>query len=207
MRRDVAAAALALVIAGCGSPIKDVPPPQPDFQPVASLQEIMRLQVDPSVDPLWESVGTFETRAGIETRIPATEAEWLELRTHALRLVETANLLRIPGRRAVPPSGSVPGAHIDGVLDHDEVEAAVQREWPRFDAYARGLHEAASAALRATEARDAAALLAAGERMQEACEQCHGHFWYPGDKPPADPSPGAVVPVTNYAPDVSGVGR
>ena len=172
-------------------------PPAPDFQPVASLQELMLLQVDPSVDPLWESVGTVETREGIETRQPATEEQWRELHSHALRLVETANLLRIPGRPAVVRSGSVPGAHIAGVLDHAEVEAAVQREWRSFAGHARDLQVSALEALRATEARDAAALLVAGERMQEACEQCHSHFWYPGDKPPADPHPDTVVPVTN----------
>lgn len=173
------------------------PAREADFQPVASVQEIMLQQVDPSVDPLWEAVGTIETRAGIETRIPAGEEQWQELRAHALRLVETANLLRIPGRRAVAASGSVPGAHIDGVLDHAEVEAAITREWPRFSAYARDLQAAALLALAATDARDANALLAAGEHLQVACEQCHGHFWYPGDKPPADPAPADVVPLAN----------
>ena len=157
----------------------------------------MLLQIDPNVDPLWEAVGTVETREGIETRVPASEEQWEGLRAHALRLVETGNRLRMPGRRAIPVRGSVPGAHIAGVLDHVEIEAAVKREWPLFSSYAGEFQSAALAALRAIEARDAGDLLVTGERLQETCEQCHGHFWYPGDKPPADPAAADVIPLAN----------
>lgn len=184
---------LVLSLAGCAR--EPTPESAPAFQHSASLQEIMLLHIDPAVDPLWQSVGTIETAAGIETRSPANDEQWLEQRANALRLVEIGNLLLIPGRRAVAESGTVPGAHIEGVLDHAEVEQAVRSEWPRFTAHVADFQAAALEALHATEARDARALLAAGERLQEACEQCHGHFWYPGDKPPADPDPSAVRPL------------
>lgn len=183
---------LAVALGGCA---REPAPTAPDFQRAASLQEIMLLHIDPAVDPLWQSVGTVETAAGIDTRSPANDEEWAEQRANALRLIETGNLLLIPGRRAVAASSTVPGAHIDGVLDHAEVEAAVRREWPRFVTYATELQTAARAALVATEARDAHALLVAGEQLQEACEQCHGQFWYPGDKPPADPAAADVKPL------------
>jgi len=194
---------LAIGLASCDrqqSAVPDAVASIPDFQRAASLQELMVLHVDPAVDPLWESVGTIETREGIETRTPKNEEQWQEQRANALRLIEIGNLLLIPGRRAVPESGSVPGAHIAGVLDHAEIEAAVKREWPKFAGYAGDFQTAAIAALHATEAHDAKALLEAGERLQEACEQCHGHFWYPGDKPPADPEPGVVKPLEHHAP-------
>ena len=199
------ALSLPMVLAGCAPEVSpaaapDAPPAAPAFQATASIQELMLLHVDPAVDPLWESVGTVETREGIETRVPANAEAWLEQRANALRLIEIGNLLLIPGRRAVADSGSVPGAHINGVLDHAEIEAAVKREWPRFAGYAGDFQTAAIAAFKATEARDAVALLAAGERLQEACEQCHSHFWYPGDKPPSDPAPADVKPLEHHAP-------
>jgi len=151
--------------------------------------------VDPSVDELWNAVGTVETAAGSETRIPKDDEHWNQLRAHALRLVEIGNLLRIPGRRAVPADGTVPGAHIAGVLDHDEIAKAVANEWSRFQTYAHDFQVAAQGALRATRKHDAHALFEAGERLQEACEQCHVRFWYPGDRPPPDPAASDVVPI------------
>lgn len=191
-QRRTLAVAIALVLGGCAQERAE-PPPTPPAQ--LSLQEIMLQKMDPSVDPLWEAVGTVETRTGIESRVPTTEAQWDELRKHAQRLVEIGDLLQMPGRSAVPPGSAVPGSHIDGVLDHAAIEAEVAREWPRFVKYAQDFQSAASEALAATQARDAARLLVVGEQLQQACEQCHAHFWYPGDRPPPDPAASDVVPL------------
>jgi hypothetical protein len=170
-------------------------PVAPALTPETSIQELMVENVDPSVDELWNAVGTVETTAGVENRIPKDDEHWSQLRAHALRLVEIGNLLQIPGRRAVATDGAVPGAHIAGVLDHDEIAKAVMSEWPKFQGYARDFQVAAQGALQATRQHDAHALFEAGERLQQACEQCHVHFWYPGDRPPPDPATNDVVPI------------
>jgi hypothetical protein len=38
-------------------------------------------------------------------------------------------------------------------------------------------------AFKAIEAKDAEALLNAGDGIDNACEKCHMHYWYPNEKP------------------------
>ena len=61
----------------------------------------------------------------------------------------------------------------------------VQADRATFVAYARAMQGAALGALKAIEARDAAALLESGGNIDEACELCHKKFWYPGGGVPA----------------------
>ena len=57
----------AAVVTSCAT---DAPapsaPPFPEFQPTASVQDIMRSMVDPSADTMWDAVVTTVTDAGVE---------------------------------------------------------------------------------------------------------------------------------------------
>lgn len=117
---------------------------------VATVAEIMTQFIDPAADAIWASVGSSVTRAGTEERAPQGADEWLGVRRHALMLAESANLL-VVGHRA-------------------------QRggEWT---IRAQALRNAALRVIAATEARSADDLLAAGEQVTIACDQCHQRFW------------------------------
>ena len=58
-------------------------------------------------------------------------------------------------------------------------EKLINDDRPAFLKFAKGLHDAALPALRATEERNPAALLDAGEAIDTACENCHLKYWYP----------------------------
>ena len=46
-------------------------------------------------------------------------------------------------------------------------------------AHAHGLHDAATRAINAADAKDPAKVLESGEQIDNACEQCHQQYWYP----------------------------
>src|SRR3954470_23158627 len=76
------------------STIADAP-----FRLTASIRELMDSEVDPAADFIWASVASISTRAGLEERQPRTDEEWLEVRRHAITLIEASNLLVMKGRR------------------------------------------------------------------------------------------------------------
>lgn len=154
-------------------------------EPGASIQEIMRVLVDPAADSLWDSVSTTSSIAGIEEKRPATPAQWEEQRRHALRLIEGANLLLVRGRPVVAAGRTVEDAQLAAVLAPAAIDARIAADPARFAQRAKVLKVAALAALKATQARDAQQLMQAGAALDEACEQCHLAYWYPNGGPPA----------------------
>src|ERR1700728_117785 len=56
----------------------------PPLEAVATTQDIMRYEVDPSADAIWDSVGSITTDSGTVERQPRTDAEWAALRRDAV---------------------------------------------------------------------------------------------------------------------------
>ena len=151
--------------------------PLPEFQPTASVEDIMRSMVDPSADAMWDAVVTTVTDAGIEEVRPETEEDWLPLERGAIMLVEAGNLLLIDGRR-IASEGSV--SELPGIdLEPDEIAVRVAENRDTWMRLARELHDAGVVMLDAVRARDVDALLEGGDRLDAACESCHSRFWYP----------------------------
>ena len=72
---------------GAGGPEPD-PGPRSDFQPTATVEELMRSVIDPAADGLWDAVVITSTLDGIERRVPDSDEDWLALEHHAVRLLE-----------------------------------------------------------------------------------------------------------------------
>jgi hypothetical protein len=136
-------AAFTFVVA-CGGP---APPP---YKPVADVKQMMQGIVDPSADVVWESVATIFTKDKIEERRPQTKQEWDHVRSNAMVLTESGNLLMMPPRAK------------DG------------GDWMKM---AQALVDTASVALRAADAKDVEGLLKVGGEIDEACENCHKKYW------------------------------
>lgn len=152
-------------------------PPLPEFQPTASVEDIMRSMVDPSADAMWDAVVTTVTDAGVEEVRPQTEEDWLALERGAIMLVEAGNLLLIDGRR-IAREGAV--SELPGVdLEPDEIAVRVANNRDAWMRLARELHDAGVVMLDAVRARDVDGLLDGGDRLDVACENCHSRFWYP----------------------------
>ena len=77
----------------------------------ASIKDVMDSIIDPSADVLWGAVGTIvDKNEGTIERLPKTQQDWMDIRRAAVRIIEGANLLMIPGRATAPPCGHPPRA-------------------------------------------------------------------------------------------------
>ena len=181
MRHTALALTLALTgLAGCAAEAPEPDPgPRPDFRPTTTVEELMRAVIDPAADAVWDAVVITSTRDGIEREVPDSDDDWLALEHHAVRLLESGNLLQIEGRPIAGPDSvsELPG------IDLEPADIAV-RVAGQYDAWLRSgreLHDAGVVVLEAARARSVDALLESGDRLDAACESCHSRFWYPPD--------------------------
>jgi hypothetical protein len=153
-------------------------------KPVISLQEVMHSLVDPSADAIWNSVSTTVTKAGVEEKQPRTDADWNELRLHALRILAGASLLQVEGIKVVRDGTKIVDTH-ETYLNEAGIAQAIAKDPAAFAATAKVLESNAQEILTAIDARDIPRLSAAGGRLNEvSCEGCHVKYWYPGQKLP-----------------------
>ncbi|MYN44806.1 hypothetical protein GTP23_06925 [Pseudoduganella sp. FT93W] len=158
------------------------------LHPDASVQEVMAHIVDPAADAIWGAVRSETTAQGLKEYQPNTEAEWLEVRHHTVTLAEAANLLLVEGR-AVSHSNQLEDAHVPGILTAEQVRIKIAADPVRFAAAARALQVAAQEATAAVDAKAGQRLMAAGEKIDAACEHCHRIYWYPNTEQPKWPAP------------------
>ena len=133
--------------------------------------------IDPSADALWGAGGTVVDKDGFHELSPKTEEEWLDVRRAAVRIIESGNLLMMPGREAAPAGtkSDTPGVE----LEPAQIAALMRKNRKSFDGFAKALQAIGLEALRASDTKNAALLLDIGARMDAVCESCHQTFWYP----------------------------
>ena len=117
--------------------------------PVASVKQIMAGIVMPSAASIWDSVSTIVDAKGVQENQPRTDEEWARVGAHAAALIESANMLTI-GKRAVD-----------------------QGDWVKM---AKDMADAAQTALKATTDKNPEGILAAGEKINETCDNCHQKY-------------------------------
>ena len=149
------------------------------FLPTASIQDIMLSIIDPSADYLWESVSTVSTLDGVVENRPHTDEDWLALRYKAIALLEATNLLVIEGRTVVEEGRKLQDEGLEGNLTSAQIQKLIDDDHKTFEAFAHGLHGAATEALNAIDNKDVDAFLQAGGDLDTACEACHTKYWYP----------------------------
>ena len=119
---------------------------QPTVKPIATVRQLMQAMIVPFSDAVFDAA--YEP--------PTTDAQWAALRSTALALAESGNLLMI-GRRAPD-----------------------EREWMQM---ARREVEAAEGVIAAIDMKSADALFKAGNVLYESCDACHGSYMHA--RPPA----------------------
>src|SRR5204863_7045710 len=92
-----------------------------------------------------------------------------------------------PGRHVARPGEKAEKPEIE--LQPEQIEALIEQDRAAFATLAHRLHDAATVVLKAIDARDAQALLFAGDALDKACESCHLKYWYPPNKS----APGATT--------------
>jgi hypothetical protein len=98
---------------------------------------------------VFDSVSVTTTKDGTEERMPRTDAEWDAVGNAAAALIESGNLLLMPGRA---------------------VDAG---DWVKMS---QALMEASTVALEATKAKSVDQLFESGEAINESCDTCHTKY-------------------------------
>lgn len=156
--------------------------PEAEYRPTTTIKDLMDGMVDPNADTIWNSVSTTITKKGREEHAPHTDEDWATVRHGAIALVEASNLLQIPGRHVAQPGQR----NEQGIeLQPEEIEKLINEDRQAWITLAHGLHDAATQALHAAEAKDPAKVLESGDAIDNACEHCHQKYWYP--HPPQSP--------------------
>ena len=154
--------------------------------PTATIKDLMVSIVDPSADVVWDAVQTTVSQDGTVDKVPHTAEEWADLRGGAIRLVEAANLLVMPGRHVAGPGekSETPGIE----LEPAEMEALVDQDRRAWDERVQAFRAVSLEVLSAVDAKDANKLFDVGDELDTACENCHKQYWYPNEKIPDFPS-------------------
>jgi cytochrome c556 len=172
--------ALVLVLlVACHSQIPEEPSP---FKPEASLQEIMQSIIDPNIDAVWNAVATVSTAEGIDEKRPQRDEDWQAVRQHALTVLEASNLLVMEGRAVAKPGAQTSSGGAE--LSTPDIQHLIDANRQAFVTRAHGLHDAVQQVIAAIDKKDVEAFEQADGLVEQACEQCHSQFWYPGDQRP-----------------------
>jgi hypothetical protein len=190
--------AATAVMTACSSPATPAPPatapaapaasapPAPrllgDLQPVVSVKELMRDMIDPASDFVFDSVGTTITRHGRAEKMPKTDADWDRIRFGAVTLAEGIYLLKVP--RPFAPEGDENNSTGPDPpeLSPAQITAKVAADPVQWNAMIEALRNVGLEVMEIVKRRDVDALWDAGEDLDQACEQCHLEYWYPGEQ-------------------------
>jgi mono/diheme cytochrome c family protein len=126
------------------------PPPPPVSTPAFDLgfemKTLMSQVIEPAAEVPWDSAGEIVTAEGTQDLAPVDDAGWHHVEAAGATLVETGNLLLLPGRD--------PG----------------KDDWKQF---AKSLSAMGHKVMAAAEARDKDALFQAGADLYSVCVACH----------------------------------
>ena len=111
-----------------------------------NVQEVMALILEPASDILWDSGGWVLDASGYEELYPTTDEGWAYVRAQAAIVVETGNMLALPGRAE----------------DNDA-----------WMIYAEGLSEAGILAMEAAASQNEDDFFQAGAQLYSVCTACH----------------------------------
>ncbi|WAT18901.1 hypothetical protein OZN62_04845 [Aurantiacibacter sp. MUD11] len=138
------AAAMAVLLAGCGETAEEAPP-------LGTAQQMMAQEMQPTAEIYWNSVGAVSELVDGEPVFrewqPETDEEWQEVADAAARLGELGQVMMTP-------------AYAEGRGD----------DW---NAYSQGLVDAAARAGEAAAAKDPEAVFEAGGVVYSVCSACH----------------------------------
>jgi hypothetical protein len=143
---------------------------------------------------VWDSVSTVVDKQGLHETVPRTDEDWSKVRNGVIMLIESSNLLMIPGRAMAKPGEKSVAPGVE--LEPAEMEVLVNKDREGWNQRARDLHNISLKVLEVVDRKDAQALFDIGEDLDKACENCHRAYWYPNEKIPDVPSsePSAAAP-------------
>lgn len=142
-------AGIGFVIAGGRTAQQVTPVVAPPMPPVATVKQIMAGIVGPASVVVFGAVGTVTTADGVQETAPETDDQWAVVGNSAVALVESGNLLMLPGR------------------------AVDTGDWAKMS---QALIDSSMVAVKAVEAKSKDDVFAAGEAIYMACDNCHMRY-------------------------------
>jgi hypothetical protein len=125
---------------------------QPAAPAVASVLEVMDGIVAPAAQVVYDSVATIVDREGVKETRPRNDREWQRVAGNAAALIEAAQLLQVEGR------------------------ARESEDWKTIS---QAMSDAAAQVRAAAQKKDPEGILAAGEQLNNSCDNCHRKFQVP----------------------------
>ncbi len=141
-----------ILVSGCGK-LKEAE--SGTFKITGDTKHIMVLALEPASDVIWDSAGSIITAEGTEDLAPTTEEEWLAAKHSAAVIVESGNLLLLPGR----------------FRDN--------RDWQEIS---HGLTDVGQRLITAIDAKDSDAMFDLGGQLYNVCVSCHQLYMTPEQK-------------------------
>ncbi len=148
---------------------------------VVSVKELMRDLIDPLADNIFDAVKTVVSDKGVVDTVPTTDADWDKIRIGAVAMAEAAYLLKIP--RPFAQAGDLNNSTgPDAVeLSPAQITAKVEADPVEWNARIETLRNVGREVLDIVKRKDVEELWEAGVNLDEACENCHRAYWYPGE--------------------------
>ena len=179
IRRHLGVALLACAVAlmaRCAA--KPAPPPALALTPIVSVKELMETIVDPNADVIFDSVVTDVSAKGIVDTKPTSEEDWIKVERALVTLAEVTNLIKMP--RQIAPAGETNAPPAE--LTPQQILAKVDGDRAEWARYADALRDVAVKGIAVAKAKDVNGVFELGGAIDQACENCHLEYWYPGDK-------------------------
>jgi len=160
--------------------------PQPqlwgDLKPIVSVKELMRDMLDPASDYIFDAVAIVTTKKGVSETAPKTDKDWEKIRIGAVTLAEGVYLLKIPRPFAPPGDENNSTGPEPEELSPAQIKAKLEADPVLWNAKIEALRNVGLEVLEIVKRKDANELWDAAENLDQACENCHLEYWYPGEK-------------------------
>jgi hypothetical protein len=152
-----------------------------ELKPVVSVKELMHDMIDPIADNIFDAVGTVTTAKGVVETAPKTDEDWEKIQIGAVTMAEGASLLKIP-RPFAPPGDQNNSAGPDAPeLSPAQIKAKLEADPVEWNARIQALRNVGLQVIDIVKRKDVKELWDASDNLDEACENCHKSFWYPGE--------------------------
>jgi hypothetical protein len=185
--------AAGVLVSACSTPKPSAPPqatqaspPGPalwgDMKPIVSVKELMRDFIDPASDYVFDSVSTVVTKGRVVEKSPKTDEEWDKVRMGGVMLAEGVYLLKVP-RPFTPPGDENNSTGPDPEeLSPAQIMAKLEKDPVLWNAKIEALRNVGLEVLQIVKKKDANELWDAADNLDQACENCHLEYWYPGER-------------------------
>ena len=154
-----------------------------DLKPVVSVKELMRDMIDPASDFIFDAVKVVMSSHGTVETVPRTEKDWEKIRIGAVTIAEGVYLLKIPRPFAPPGDENNSGGPGATELSPAQIKAKLEADPVLWNAKIEALRNVGLEVMEIVKQKKVSELWEAGDNLDQACENCHLEYWYPGDKP------------------------